>query len=176
MKFHGHDGEIYDLSRLPVESTRPEYLAAKLSRIYRFQGQPRSLSVAEHLALCAQLALDTYKAPGWSNDIVGWAESLTLARFCVTHDLAEAFLGDWHGRHKVDAQRNLEAMVDEELYLRGWLLPMSPFTHKAVKEIDLRARNIERSIIWPEVYGEPSVRVEVGFLEMVDLLGAYTGK
>lgn len=162
MRFHGHDGEIYELCNMPVESTRPEYLASKLERIYRFQGQPRSLSVADHLALCAQLALDS--------------GSPTLAKLCVTHDLAEAFLGDWHGRHKVDAQRNLEAMVDQELRHRGWAIPISPEQHRAVKEIDLRARNIERAIIWPDVFGEPSVRVEVGFLEMVDLLGAYNGK
>lgn len=162
MKFHGHDGEIYDLARMPVESTRPEYLAAKLSRIYRFQGQPRSLSVAEHLALCAQLALDAGRP--------------SLARLCVTHDLAEAFLGDWHGRHKVDAQRNLEMMVDAELIARGWSIPFTAVSHRAVKKIDLRARNIERAIIWPEVYGEPETRVEVDFLEMVELLGAYNGK
>lgn len=164
MRFHGHDGEIYDLSNMPIESTRPEYLASKLARIYRFQGQPRSLSVAEHSALCAQLALD--RPDPDSN----------LARFCLCHDLAEAFLGDWHGRHKVQAQRDLEEVVDRALESRGWFMPWSAETHKAVKEIDLRARNIERAIIWPEVFGEPEVRPEVGFLEMVELLGAYNGR
>jgi hypothetical protein len=171
MKFHGHDGEIYDLSNMPVESTRPEYLASKLSRIYRFQGQPRSLSVAEHSALCAQLALDT------AHEMRAiYIDHRDLARFCLCHDLAEAFLGDWHGRHKVQAQRDLEEVVDRALESRGWFMPWSVETHKAVKEIDLRARNIERAIIWPEVFGEPEVRVEVDFLAMVELLGAYTGK
>lgn len=160
--FHGHDGDMYEISNMPVESTRPEYLASKLERIFRFQGQPRSLSVAQHSALCAQIALDQGQDG--------------LARYCLTHDLAEAFLGDWHGRHKNQGQRDLEAQVEVELGRRGWAVPSAERHHGLVKAIDIQARNIERSLIWPEVFGETDARVEVNFLDMVWLLGAYRGK
>lgn len=164
MNFHGHDGNVYHLSNLPVESTRPEYLHAKLSRIYRFQGQPRSFSVAQHLALCAQLALNAKNGP-----------NVHIAAMCLTHDLAEAFLGDWHGRFKVEGQRAYERKMDQELHARGWLMPWET-RHTEVKTYDIQARNIERQHIWPEVYGEPDVQIETDFLSLCDLLGAYGGK
>jgi len=160
MKFHDIDGEIRPLLELSDEYFSPRWLGRKLGGIRRFQGDPRALTVLEHSILCAQEAL----AVGLDIHVAGW---------CLTHDLAEAFLGDWHGPSKNAAQHAVELEVDAALILKGWRIP--PTGSRLVKMVDDHVYRCERRMMWPKVYGSTSLKVERRWLDLVQELEVYHG-
>lgn len=113
----------------------PEALGQKLERLIRFQGQPGAFSVARHMVLCGLLA-ETQ-----------WGISHRLVRWALTHDVAEAFTGDYHGLYKGQEAKDFENSIDRALNLRGWDIEHEP----EIKVIDLMARDFEKSSIWPKI-------------------------
>ena len=114
------------------EDLSPETLERKLSRIIRFQGMPGALAVSEHMVLCYLLAAEKY------------GEGSVYARALLVHDVAEAFTGDYHGRHKTDAQREVEGAIEADLIVRGWGIHHDNYTHA----IDKAAAGVEVKYIW----------------------------
>lgn len=160
MKFYDSQGIERELIDFPDSELGPRWLGCKLGGIRRFQGDPRALTVLQHSILCAQIALKA----GLGECVAGW---------CLTHDLAEALLGDAHGPTKTEAQREAERQVEAVLIMRGWRLP--PIGSKLVKTVDDCAFKIERQMMWPKVYGRTHWTIKHGWLDMVQELEVYHG-
>lgn len=144
---------------MSADCFEPEWLGIKLGQIRRFQGHPLALTDREHSILCVQISL--MLEPG----------EMLPARWCLTHDLAEAFLGDWHGPSKTEAQRSQERIVNLELEKRGWFMNAE---NSFVKHVDHLAFEEERRRIWPEVYGTPRyLPSSTSWEHMVQKMGAY---
>lgn len=143
--FHNPRGRVLPLERLTNDSFSPVWLGRKLGGIRRFQGHPDALTVLEHSILCAQLA------------VLRGADKHAAA-CCLTHDLSEAFLGDWHGPSKCQEQRAVERAVDDELRRRGWVIDTGL---ALVHELDTAALQIERQLMWPETYGASDVQLTI---------------
>lgn len=126
--FYMPSGDRTTIANARLDDISPEALGAKLERLYRFQGMPGSLSVAQHSMLCFLLA----------------SGSRETAAAVLVHDVAEAFTGDIHPLFKSDDVREKERAVEASLVRRGWRIEHTVETHR----IDKEALKYEIDLIW----------------------------
>lgn len=158
LMFLDRDGTPAPLHELSDAAFDPIWLGQKLSNLRRVQGHPLAFSVETHLRLCAVIAMSLDYAP-------------SMVRACLTHDLAEAFTGDWHGPSKPQACRDLEHQVEAELRARGWFVAADL---PEVKRVDQLAWEEELRHIWPARYGAREYQIPaVSFADLVKTFGAF---
>lgn len=137
-----HTGKRVNLQNPQAEDVCLEDITYALARLNRFTGHADpSWSVGQHSLLCAELA----RLQGGS---------LELQRSCLSHDFAEAYLGDVSSPLKkcISGYYDLEvqhfAAICKALWLGvelEWLQPRSGKVH----EIDQRAFEIEVQTFMP---------------------------
>lgn len=134
-------GEYIDLSDIKRENVTLENIVPALQYIFRFTGHHADnppLTVAQHSLLTMRLAEEKKEHP-------------VVQLCCLTHDFAEAFIGDVATplkRYMGDAWYKLatpiEYMVNDVFSPEG----NDPEMHERVKKYDSAALDIERRVMW----------------------------
>lgn len=154
-------GKYIDLNNLTEDDLDIDDIVTALSWTYRFNGHHkdmRPLTVAEHSLLCYQLAYDH-------------RESREVQLAVLTHDFAEAYIGDVSTPMKKamgdlyhDFATPIERLVSRKFY--GGV--PSPDVEERVKLYDLAALDIERRVMWTSQAGKdkwPPSPLNVGTIE-----------
>lgn len=130
-------GIYFDLALPRAEHVRIDDIAGALSKICRYGGQcPRFLSVAEHCCNCYDAAL----ADGLGERI---------AKLCLLHDAAEAFVGDMVKPLKVMLPDFARIELAVELAIQqAFQLRLNDGDLRAVKRIDMEMLIAERLALW----------------------------
>lgn len=155
-------GKYVDLNNLQAENLDVKDIETALGGINRFTGHFKDvppLNVAEHSMLCLQMGR------------IFEPDDLELHLALLTHDFAEAYIGDVASPVKQvlgDRWYNFATPIEELVELTFYGSYMDPEMHSRVKIYDLASLDIERRVMWSSQYGKdkwPACPLNVGTLE-----------
>lgn len=155
-------GKYVDLNNLSYNYLDIDDVCTSLENIIRFTGHYKDVSpltVAQHSLLCLHMGQ------------VFEPDDTDLHLALVTHDFAEAYIGDVSTPVKKamgDKWYNFAQPIEDIVEQRFFGGVVSPELHHRVKIYDLAALDIERRVMWSSQYGKdkwPACPLNVGTIE-----------